>query len=401
MTTNYARYSYWLEDAGEPLSPRPALSSSAKCDVAILGGGYSGLWTAYYLLRSRPDLKVTIVEKEIAGYGGSGRNGGWCSPRFPVSADLLTKRYGLDAARSMQIAVGESATEIGRICEQENISAGFRHGGTLTLARSQPQLQSIQSAYAAYKRIGLADRYELLSPEQAADRIRVTRVLGGLYTPDGASLHPGQLVRGLARAVEARGGTIYEGTAVVDYRSGGDARLITANGELRAKQALVLAGEAYLTQMRKHHRTYLPVYSLICLTEPLSQRQWQEIGWQQGENVASARNSVVYLTRTTDGRILFGSRGAPYRFASRISDDQDRHTATVAFIQRSLVEWFPSLAGIRFHPRLGVGPGLQCPATGCRPYSTIPRQQARFSSAATLARGVSTSHLSRQNCWPA
>jgi glycine/D-amino acid oxidase-like deaminating enzyme len=348
MNKKYEDYSYWLEDAGEPLTPRAALSSSCEVDVAILGGGYSGLWTAYYLLRAQPSLKVAIVEKEIVGYGGSGRNGGWCSPRFPVSAGLLQKRYGSESARALLLAVQDSVDEIRRVCEEEEIDARFRAGGTLTLARSEYQLASIRAGYKAYERLGLADRYQLLNPEEAAEHIRVTNVHGALYTPDGASIHPGRLVRGLARAVEARGGVIYEQTQVENFVGGANARFTTVGGEMRARKAVVLAGEAYLTQMAKLHRSLLPVYSLICLTEPLSPAQWEHIGWQQGENVASARNNVVYLTRTADGRILFGSRGAPYQFASRISDAQDRDRETVGFIQESVIDWFPSLAGVKF-----------------------------------------------------
>ena len=348
MAKSYESYSYWLENAGETLTPRARLSGSQEVDVAILGGGYSGLWTAYYLLHAQPSLKVAIVEREIVGYGGSGRNGGWCSPRFPVSAGLLRKRHGAEAARAQLIAARAAAEEIRRVCEVEGIDAQYRAGGTLTLARSEYQLRSIRSTHEALYSLGVGDGYELWTPEQAAERIRVTRVYGALYTPDGASIHPGRLVRGLARAVEARGGTIYEQTGVVDFIGGSDARFITTHGELRAKRGIVLAGEAYLTQFPRLHRSLLPVYSLISLTEPLSDEQWREIGWQQGVNVASARNNVVYLTKTSDGRILFGSRGAPYVFGSNISDDQDRDAKTVALIQRSVIEWFPMLAGIKF-----------------------------------------------------
>jgi glycine/D-amino acid oxidase-like deaminating enzyme len=198
----------------------------------------------------------------------------------------------------------------------------------------------------------------LLSPEEAAERIRVTNVYGALYTPDGASVHPGRLVRGLAKAVEAHGGVIYEQTAVEDFKDGVNARLITAGGDIRAKKAIVLAGEAYLTCLPKLHRSLLPVYSLICLTELLTQKQWEQIGWANGENVASARNTVVYLTKTHDGRILFGSRGAPYNFASGISDGQDRHADTVASIQKAVLEWFPSLDGIKFTHAWGGPVGM-------------------------------------------
>jgi glycine/D-amino acid oxidase-like deaminating enzyme len=347
-----------LEDAGEALTPRPSLERSCEVDVAILGAGYSGLWTAYYLLRANPRLRVAIVEGEIAGYGASGRNGGWCSPRFPLSAGALTRRYGPDAARAVLLSLQSAVDEIRDVCERESIDACIRNCGTLTVARGAHQVDALRASLGAYERLGLDDRYRYLSPGEVAERVNVTDVHGGLFTPDGASLHPGRLVRGLARAVEALGGVIYEQTRVTDFVGGAKVRLVTDAGEVRATKALVLAGEAYITSLRKMHRTMLPVYSLICLTERLTEAQWRGIGWAQGENLASTRNTVVYLTRTPDGRILFGSRGAPYAYGSQITDAQDRHAETIELIQRSVVAWFPSLAGIRFTHAWGGPVGM-------------------------------------------
>ena len=164
---DYAAYSFWLEDSGEALTPRPPLVRSTDVDVAILGGGYSGLWTAYYLLIHEPALRVAVVDKEIAGFGASGRNGGWCSPNFPLTADGLEKRFGAEAARSLLLAMRASVDEVGRVCSEEKIDARFHKGGVLTLARGQHQLPGIRSAYATYQRLGLADRYQLLSGEEA------------------------------------------------------------------------------------------------------------------------------------------------------------------------------------------------------------------------------------------
>src|SRR5277367_5339871 len=384
---DYRSYSFWLEDAGEELTPRPPLTSSTEVDVAILGGGYSGLWTAYYLLLHEPALRVALVDKEIAGFGASGRNGGWCSPNFPVTATGLEKRFGAEAARNLLLAMRAAVDEVGRVCGEENIDARFHKGGVLTLARGQHQLPGIRSSYEAYERLGLGDRYRLLSAEETAERICVTGVHGALYTQDGASLHPARLVRGLARAVEARGGVIYEQTPVTGFKPGS---LITPGGELRAKRAVVVAGEAYVTRLPRLHRALLPVYSLISLTEPLTAAQWSQIGWQGGESVSSTRHTVVYLTRTPDGRILFGSRGAPYAFGSKITDRQDTHEATVKMIQRSVLEWFPSLKGIHFTDAWGGPVGMP------RDWMPAVSFDARSRIASIMGytgQGVSTSNL--------
>jgi glycine/D-amino acid oxidase-like deaminating enzyme len=389
----YEDTSFWLENAGEPLAPRPAMQRSEEVDVAILGAGYSGLWTAYYLLRHNPGLKVAIVEREIAGFGASGRNGGWCSPRFPVSAGLMAKRWGADSARSVLLALQAAVDEIRDVSERESIDTCFRATGTLTVARGAHQLPALRSSYAAYERLGLGAHYQFLSPEEVAERVRVTEVHGGLYTPDGASIHPGRLVRGLARAVEAHGGVIYEQTSVTGFEGGKAPGLITKAGELRARKAVVLTGEAYLTQLPKLNRILLPVYSLICLTEPLTDAQWSQIGWQNGENLASARNTVVYLTRTPDGRILFGSRGAPYKFGSQISDQQDRHAETLKLIQRSVLEWFPSLEGIRFTHGWGGPVGMPIDWTPAVRFS--PETRIGYAGGYT-GQGVSTTNLAGQ-----
>src|ERR1700691_3486610 len=181
---DYRSYSFWLEDAGEALTPRPSLASSTDVDVAILGGGYSGLWTAYYLLLHDPALRVVVVDREIAGFGASGRNGGWCSPNFPVTATGLEKRFGAEAARNLLLAMRASVDEVGRVCNEEKIDARFHKGGVLTLARGRHQLPGIRSSYATYERLGLGDRYQLLSATEATERIRVSDVHGGLFTPD-------------------------------------------------------------------------------------------------------------------------------------------------------------------------------------------------------------------------
>ena len=388
--TDYSKYSFWLETCGDDFTPRPPVERSIDVDVAILGGGYTGLWTAYYLLRGNPRLKVAVLEKEIVGFGASGRNGGWCSSKFPVTPSMLAHRYGVDAARALMLAMCDSVDEIARVCAQEEIDAQFHKGGILTLARGQHHLPYLRASFAAYERLGLAKQYKLLNAEQTLDRIRVTNVLGALSAAENASVHPARLVRGLARAIERRGGTIYERTEVTGFEGGSSPRFLTPAGEVRANQAIVLAGESYLTRLSKLHRVVLPVYSLITLTEPLTEAQWSQIGWQNRESVASCNYTVDYLTRTADGRILFGSRGAPYRLGSKITDEQDRHAQTHARIQNLVLEWFPMLQGIKFTHSWGGPVGMPrdwMPMTNFDPKTKIATARGY------TGQGVSTTNL--------
>jgi glycine/D-amino acid oxidase-like deaminating enzyme len=355
--TDYARYSYWLETSGDDLTPRPRPNGSTSVDVAVMGAGYTGLWTAYYLLRRDPSLRVAIVEREIAGFGASGRNGGWCYPGFPVSLGVLRERFGVQAARAIAAAMIETVDEIERVLAVEGIDAQWARGGTLRLARGEHQRGSIEDAYRTAEALGLADHYQLLDARDVAQRVRVAGAVAGLFNDRGASIHPARLARGLARAVERRGATIYEQTPVLDYETGRTPRLMTPYGDVRAK-TIVLAGEAYGQRLPKLRRTLVPMYSLIVLTEPLSDSDWAHIGWRNRELVASARLSVDYLNRTADGRILFGGRGAPYHLRSLIADRLDRHEPTHAMLRRMTREWFPMVRDVRFSHAWGGPLGM-------------------------------------------
>ena len=354
---DYRAYSFWLETCGDDLSPRPPLAGSVEVDVAILGAGFTGLWTAYYLQERDPSLTVALLEAEIAGYGASGRNGGWCYPGFPVTLGGLRDRFGADAARAVSAAMHESVDEVGRVDAAEGIGCGFLMSGSMRLARGRHQLPAITGAYETAKELGLGDGYRMLSPAEVAERVRITDVAGGLFSPHGAAIHPGKLVRGLARAVERRGATIYEQTNVEAYVPGPRPRFLTPYGDVSAR-TLVLAGEAYLSRLAPLRRALVPMYSLIVLTEPIPEERWAEIGWEGRELVASSRYSVDYLQRTGDGRILFGGRGAPYKRGSSIADAQDRHEPTHAMLRGMLEAWFPSLKGIGFSHAWGGPLGM-------------------------------------------
>jgi glycine/D-amino acid oxidase-like deaminating enzyme len=193
----------------------------------------------------------------------------------------------------------------------------------------------------------VADGLQLLDADEARARVNVTELTGAMFSPHTAAIHPGKLVRGLARALERRGVTIYEQTAVTRVHPGRYPTLETNKGNVRAK-SIVLCGEAYLSQLPGYGRAVMPVYSLITLTEPLTETDWAEIGWSNHECVASCRYTVDYLSRTADGRILFGGRGAPYRFGSRITPAMDKHAGTHQMLQDNLRAWFPRLQDVRF-----------------------------------------------------
>jgi glycine/D-amino acid oxidase-like deaminating enzyme len=345
--TDYRAVSFWLETAGDDLTPRPPLAESIDVDIAILGAGFSGLWTAYYLKERDPSLEIAIVEREIAGFGASGRNGAWCTSEFPTGPGALAHKYGDETARTVVNEMRRTVREIKRATEAERIECDWADGGQLIIARGAHQRPAIDDEFETMAKLGLADDLQLLDALDAQARVNISDLHGALFSPYTATIHPGKLVRGLARAVERRGVTIYEQTAVERVHTGRYPTLETSRGNVRAK-AIVLCGEAYLSELPGYQRAVMPVYSLITLTEPLSAADWQEIGWRQRECIASCRYTVDYLSRTADGRILFGGRGAPYRYGSRISADMDKHAGTHQMLQENLRAWFPRLKDVRF-----------------------------------------------------
>ncbi len=389
MVKHYRSYSYWLESCGDDLAPRPALDGSIDVDVAILGAGYSGLWTAYYLLKREPGLSIAIVEREIAGFGASGRNGAWCTHGFPTSPGKIAKTHGRNAGIAVQQAMFDTVDEVGRVAAIEGIDIDWTKGGEVLVARGPEQLPTIQHVKAEFDGLGFADRAVLLDKAATDAHVRIAGAVGGIFLPDTATIHPGKLVRGLVRLVERNGATIFEQTAVTDFSTGPNPALHTARGDVRAK-TIVLCGEAYLSQLPKLKRQIMPVYSLITLTEPLSAADWAEIGWENRETIASCRYTVDYLSKTADGRLLFGGRGAPYHFGSSIKDDYDRNGATHQMLMDNVRSWFPRLKDVKFSHTWG-GP-LGWPRDFMPTMSYDPRESLATARGYT-GNGVSTANL--------
>jgi glycine/D-amino acid oxidase-like deaminating enzyme len=393
---DYSEISFWLETCGDELRPRAALAGSTAADVAILGGGYTGLWTAYYLLRAEPSLRVVIIERDVCGFGASGRNGAWCAPGLNISLSRLEKLHGHDAARAAYQAVFDAVDEVGRVARDEALNIDWRRGGELTVARGPHETPQLEHGLAELARFGFDDRYGLLDANGLDERLRISGATGALYTPDAAAIQPAKLVRGLARVVERLGATIYEQTAVTDFRptdpaAGLKPALLTTTGTVSG-DTIVLAGEAYLTGLRRLHRALIPIWSLIVLTEPLSEEVWANIGWQAHELIGSPRFTVVYLSRTADGRLLFGGRGAPYRFGSPIRDEYDRHAPTHAMLRGLAQAWFPALArhGVRFTHAWGGPLGM---SRDWHPTISIDRRTGIASARGYIGHGVSTANL--------
>jgi glycine/D-amino acid oxidase-like deaminating enzyme len=349
---DYRTVSLWFDGLDETVTARPALAASSTTDVAIVGAGLTGLWTAYYLQQADPSLRITVLESEVAGFGASGRNGGWCSALYPVHASTLAGEVGHEAAAAQYHAMVDTVGEVVRVTATEGLEADIALGGTVTLARSVPQLARAEAEVAEAREFGLD--VDLLDAPAASGLLNATGVLGGTYTPHCAALQPAKLVRGLARLVEDRGARLLEQTRVLRIEAG---QAHTDRGTVRAK-VVVRATEGYTARLTGQRRAIAPVYSLIIATQPLSDAIWDEIGLGRRETFTDLRHLIIYGQRTADNRMVFGGRGAPYHLGSRISGRFDRNPKVFELLHQSLLELFPVLAGAAITHRWGGPLGI-------------------------------------------
>jgi glycine/D-amino acid oxidase-like deaminating enzyme len=340
-STGYRKLSLWLDTVPGTLTPGVRLDGDVDVDVAIAGAGYTGLWTAYYLSRAEPGLRIAVCEREIAGFGASGRNGGWCSALFPASLGKLARMAGRDAAIAMGRAMQETVDEVAAAAAAEGIDCHWAKGGTVMLARSPAQLDRATAEVAEAREFGFGSAdLRLLTAAAAREYAAATGVLGGTYTPHCAAIHPGRLVRGLAEAVLRRGVTVYERTPVTQILPG---RLVTPSGTVRARH-VIRATEGFTAQLPGERRTVVPVYSLMIATEPLPESAWAQIGLADRPTFGDLRHLIIYGQRTQDGRFAFGGRGAPYHLGSAIRPSFDRAPAVFTALRQTLAELFPALA---------------------------------------------------------
>jgi glycine/D-amino acid oxidase-like deaminating enzyme len=329
-----------LWQSTEHTPARPALGTDLSVDVAIVGSGFTGLWTAYYLKQANPDCRIAIIEKEVAGFGASGRNGGWCSALLPMSLQRMEETHGRAAAVALQREMFATVDEVARVAGTHGIDADIAKGGWIELARNRAQLDRIRADLAEFHSFGFDnDDHRELSRAEAFEICGATDVVGAIYTPHCAAIHPGKLVRGLAAVVEASGVAIYENTAALEIVPG---HVRTAFGDVRA-DVVVRATEGYTATLPRTRRAIAPVYSLMLATEPLSSEVWDEIGLANRPTFNDARHLVIYGQRTADGRLAFGGRGAPYHWASSIRPSFEQHRPTHDGLHQILLDLFPAL----------------------------------------------------------
>jgi glycine/D-amino acid oxidase-like deaminating enzyme len=332
-TSRNGRISHWFDRIPEP---RPALPGDRDADVCIVGAGLTGLWTAYYLKQADPALRIAVLEAEFAGFGASGRNGGWASGLLPGARSALARRYGREPVADWQRAMNEAVAETVAVAAEEGIAADAVKGGNLRVARTPAQAARLRRQVEEDHAWDVPE-VRLLSPAESAEHIRIDGVTAAAWSPHCARVQPAALVRGLAEAVERLGVEVYEGTRVGAIEPG---HAVTPFGDVTAPVVL-RATEGFTARLPGLRRSWLPMNSSMIATEPLPSETWRRIGWEGRETLGDSAHGYVYAQRTADDRIAIGGRGIPYRFGSRTDTEGRTDRRTVVELTDALHRLLP------------------------------------------------------------
>jgi len=347
---HYRNLSLWLSHPSLDLTPRPALSGDVEVDVAIVGGGFTGLWTAYYLTERDPSLRILVIERDICGFGASGRNGGWVVGELPAGVETYAAHSSHDEAMRQARTLFATVDEVGRVVAHERIDCGYAKGGVIRWARNTPQADRQRTEVAHHHQQGFTeDEIRLLSPDEARSYGNASNVRSGIFFAPCAAVDPARLLRGLATILERRGVHIVEQTPATQL---GPGVVETPMGTVRA-DTVIRATEAYTRDLPGEKRTLVPIYSLMVATEPLDEATLAAVGLAERPTFADDRYMVVYGQRTADNRIAFGGRGVPYAFGSGINPSIEQDGRAHDLIHRTLVEILPDLANTAISHRWG------------------------------------------------
>jgi glycine/D-amino acid oxidase-like deaminating enzyme len=340
------RVSHWFGEIGLP-QPGARLPGSRDADVCIVGAGFTGLWTAYYLKREQPDLRIVVLEKEFAGFGASGRNGGWVVGELAGSRERYARRHGRTAAIELQREMFATVDEVVRAAAAEGIEADVVKGGVLTVATNRAQLGRLREMVTHDAEWGWsAHDLRLLDKAEQEDRLRIDGALGATWSPHCARIQPAKLARGLARVVAGLGVEIFEQTPVtsISPRTGSSPATATTPYGTVSADYVIRATEGFTGELAGHHRDWLPMNSSMIATTPLPAEVWERIGWAGSELLGDMAHYYMYAQRTADGRIAFGGRGKPYRYGSKVDDAGRTQDWTVDTLWRMLTTMFPAVA---------------------------------------------------------
>jgi glycine/D-amino acid oxidase-like deaminating enzyme len=378
---------WWLEEAGEPL-PQPPLEGALDADVVVVGGGYTGMWTAWHLLEHEPEVRVALLEAGLCGHGPSGRNGGFCESLW-LSAPRLRERFGDPAARELLEASSETVGAIGAWCREHDVDAWFDQSGYLRVSTAPAFDAGGRPAAAAAAALGRPERVVELDERAVRARCASPAFRGGVLVPDFATVQPAKLALGLRQSIVERGARVFERARLRALRAArGGVLAETAAGTVRAGTAVLAVGPA--TRSLRPLRARLAVASShLVLTEPVPD-VLEELGWTGGECITDGRTLVHYFRTTRDGRIAFGWGGGRPAFGARLRGRVELDRRVAAMVCADLVRIFPRLHGRRVTHAWG-GP-IDVSPSHVPQVGSLPQTPVHFAFGYT-GNGVGPSHL--------
>ncbi|MFN8194802.1 MAG: FAD-binding oxidoreductase [Nocardioidaceae bacterium] len=389
LSVRYGELSFWHSHPALDWTPRPALSGDLSVDVAIVGGGFTGLWTAYYLAEADPSLRIAVLERDVAGFGASDATAAGarrCSRRRPPSSRGCPERTGPARSPSTGRCATRSTRSEGSWPPRPSTPTSPRAARSCWLAPTRgwhgPAPRSRRRARGTAARTTSGCSTPTRPRPSWAPRASSARP-----TPHCAAIHPAKTVRGLAEVVERRGVRVLEQTRVLALEPG---RVRTEHGTVTA-DVVVRATEGYTASLQGLGRAVVPVYSLMVATEPLPEEVWERIGLRRRETFSDFRHLLVYGQRTADDRLAFGGRGAPYHFGSDTSPANDRNQRVFVSLHQTLLELFPVLRGTRFTHAWGGALGV--PRDWCASVGLDPTTRVAWAGG-YVGDGVGTTNLS-------
>jgi glycine/D-amino acid oxidase-like deaminating enzyme len=322
------------------ITARDCVKAANSFDVAIIGGGFSGLWSAYHLKQLQPSLKIAIFEQKYVGYGASGRNGGWASAEYPTSNSRLIKEHGVQTYKNLRKSLIESIDEIGQIAKSNAWQIEYAKGGALVFATNKAQLTRISSE--------IDDEHKFLTKDQASELLNVANIKGGIYTPHCAALNPFNLTQSLAKYLESIGVKIFEESKVEEISD----KSLLVNGHRIGCQISIRATEAF-TARKWIANQQIPIYSLMIATERLHSEILTQIRNSQRATFQEACNLITYAQITGDNRLAIGGRGSRYKLFSHLSERSETDVRMHSALEKRAVKWFPQLQSVNFEYRWG------------------------------------------------
>lgn len=378
--------SFWL--ATDDYTPAPPLDGTTSADIVIAGGGYTGLWAANFLKESDPSLDVVLLEKDVCGYGGSGRNGGFAMTLLDFSLHHLVANQGLERARAAHLAVAASVHAIEKFTRENNIDCELEATGYFEIATNKSHLRRLRQDVEAAEKMNL-EGWDYLDQAASRARLDTPRALAGVFEPDCAVLNPAKLAHGLRRTAIERGVRVYEGTPVIGCDAAGDPiQFRTPFGTVTATRG-VLAVNPWMKDFPPFGRHQVPIFTYAMASDPLSDEQLAKLGWPGREGIEDKRNYIHYFRLTRENRIVWAGGDAVYYYGSRTGPKVDRRPATWRYLEQTFAWYFPQLAGIRFPYKWG---GPVAVTADFLPYiGTIPRSNLHYAFGCN-GHGVAPAH---------